>query len=1819
MTSYPSASIEILDPKTLEVPTFSDKDFAIIPNFIFTGSFDPTQDRVEFFVYSENNVLLYSDGDFNAWTNTLDPLLASQGISTLNLDPVQAVSDLGITEGKIKTLFNFISDELGSSVDNPFFIKEISGDRTELRLQTNFTSNADLEVLFTEFKSRISSQVYFDEFYLNFGDNNLLIGINILLDTTGGNVSFFVKLYEPLPDNILLQDIVWISTKVGESTSYLISFPETSLVVDNLIYLGGPNINIDVNKSVGISTAFKTYSTLISSSLTSSYNQLQNILQQKGIQITPDYTNFESFVFFSNASQRLVNFYTKVSNIESYQNDLSIINSITGSTSQSYSVSASRVTIEQNITNIISNFDGYENYLYFQSGSYTWPKSNSTYPYALYSTGSSQVLTWLGSSDETSAYYGGQLYSSSIYDNLNQNNLFYSIPAYLRNDPNNTQYFLFIEMMGQFFDNIWIYTDAITDKLKADNRINDGVSKDLVATVLESLGQKLYTNQFNSNDIYSSLIGVDPQGNLSPFPNTTGTYPVTGSGLEYIQNFVSASSLQSLIPLTEANQRLYKRIYHILPYLVKKKGTLEALKLIRNAYGIPSTILRFNEFGGKNGYTSRYDYFNDKYNLAFDNQASASIIVPWESLNTSFTSPDAGTNIPTSIQFRFKTPGIPSGSISQSLFIKTSTNNSSATPITSSWDMGLFLFYTGSGTTSGSYSGSVADPYNQYGTLRFYLSGSAAQTSNNGYYQSSGIYLPFFDGGWWNIMLQRSPYNAAAANTVTYNIYAANKIYDENEGYQLGFIGSASFTIAAASSSINNSWIKSTTSSNTAYPAGIYFGGSISGSKTLTTTLTTPGLFTGSFQEIRYFSATLPTTSFYDYVMNPQSITGLIPSGANYIDGSGNLIGSSYGLLAFRAPLGSELETIFTASSATSINTASYSSYHPAISGSNPTSSFNSLSSSYKVLYYPISSSLTSSFSTNNYETYYYAAPIIGTKNKTSDNIQIISSSYPAGGVLSQYISLEQNYPFTSSIVYNTNLFEAAFSPQEELNDDIIDSLGRFDIGNYIGDPRLLSQSLTTYPDLDQLAAYHFQKYSNKYNIKDYVRLIKFIDNSLFKFIKDYIPARADSSTGVVVKQHYLERNRHRMVLPQMSQSYNQFTSSINSPVTSSISGGVYYNIDEGTTYTFTGSTGGVLDNYNFVSSSYLTSTVGGVVVTQSYTQSLNTIAGTVTTINNYQTEFYTGNYSGSTARATSQSLFNVPYLIPSGAIDFTSSSPSRLTIAGQILYNFQYENSDYYPLVNNINTNRPNTNYYDLDFTTNSIQAANLYAVLSGSALRAQTPDSNYTSLKSILPRYNGSKLQALNYNTYASGSSAALLLDGTIGAYSGDVSYGPNAVITKNPQYFAHFTYGYPSLETKNTFTFDIDKLYPIVITGQTLSTSGGPADPKEVSNTIVAGAISIGKKPISTVGDSEINIFTSDVFEQGRKLAVILTGDDTKPQYRGSILDQVSIAGQTDFTFLPSGSWNIFNSGLGYTVTLANQKQDTYNQDNTAYQIAFKRKNQRQPKSTEYTNQYVVYLQGSPTTPNPPSGFTGSFFTTGSGCLLLTGSSYSSSYIDYGGDYTFKTTNPLAFIHNYNYLLYNNVTSSTAITNPVFNTVTLNAIDNSLLRNYYIWDPENTGVEQYPTALTPFVILRGDIIKISYEDRNGVPRTQEFTVTGVETTSDEAYNQSYQFSTNTTTFTPVTVPLYKKINVTPDPTTVTYPIPIVDSHIMGSCIIKRPKSDNSKIIIIANNPPQAEGIQTQVTDGYLIPKDLNQSQLLTVLSTIEQINNAGNQNQR
>ena len=153
--------------------------------------------------------------------------------------------------------------------------------------------------------------------------------------------------------------------------------------------------------------------------------------------------------------------------------------------------------LENNISQIIENFDNYEYFLYYESGSAeTFPKTTAALPYELAKTNSVQFYTWYGSLNELSPYYGGRLLEAYLYDNLNKDQLLKSIPEYLREDVNNHPYELFIDMVAQHFDSIWIYTKDITQKYNADNRLTYGVSKDLVSDAIKDFGVKLYQNNF---------------------------------------------------------------------------------------------------------------------------------------------------------------------------------------------------------------------------------------------------------------------------------------------------------------------------------------------------------------------------------------------------------------------------------------------------------------------------------------------------------------------------------------------------------------------------------------------------------------------------------------------------------------------------------------------------------------------------------------------------------------------------------------------------------------------------------------------------------------------------------------------------------------------------------------------------------------------------------------------------------------------------------------------------------------------------------------------------------------------------------------------------------------------------------------------------------------------------------------------------------------------------------------------------------------------------------------------------------------------------
>ena len=1143
-----AAEIIQIDFQDFTSQGYEGQDLNLISTFEVETIFSQNS-YIEYFVYDVNKNLITYDLDFSQYTVLNNGKSAEQNnaLSQIEIDPEQALIEQGFDHGIYITYFNFFNKQVGSFLEQ-LYISEISFDRTEIRLDSTTLSNLDIISQTSNFITERGNSNYFLDFYLNFGDNQLAIANNIILDNQDPtNPTILIKLYDALPEQFDINSQLWVVSLLEEPIAYQVTFEDEPIVFVDTVDISGPNFNLDLKDQVNNSTLELSYIDLLTTSLTSSQNQINSLLEEKELDINIDYTSFENFIHFSSVQTRLENFYHKIQLIEQYSSSIAVLNDTINSP---VNASNSIITYENKINDIITNFDGYDYYLYYETGSTSWPKTNTQKPYTLANSTDPIVLTWIGSANENDAYYGGMLLSASVYDNDNVNNLYFSIPEYLREDPTNDQYTLFVNMMGQFYDNIWIYYRDITNKYNADNRLEYGISKDIVADAIRDFGIKLYQNNFSNEDLYTAFLGLTPEGGLFPFPNITGSLP-TPSGFEYVNTLISASS--DYIPLDDVNKSLYKRIYHNLPYLLKSKGTLPGLRALITSYGIPDTILRINEYGGKDKTNSNdWDYWQDEFNYAFYSTGSNFISTPWE-LNSNWNSPN---DVPSTLMFRFKTKGLPKTNIpySQSLW--------SLDPSPSN----IVLTYTGSGYTSGSYSGSIIDPYYQYATLTFYPDSVNHPTS------TASIYLPFFDEGWWSVMVTR--------DNNDFILSAGNKIYEGGDNNTvLGFY---------STSSINEdpslTWLD--TSNNS-----IFLRSSLISSNTYNN-------FSGSLQEVRYYTHPISESVFKDYIMNPYSIEG-------------NFLNSSPNELAFRASLGGELYT-------ESI------SIHPKITGSwITTSSFVSDSN----LYF----GFTPTFVPNT-EYFFYDQPIVGIKNTISDKIRIENNVIPEGNTLSPFMSLSQMANVSQSYTSNINYLEVAFSPQNEINEDIMDQIGSFNIGEFIGDPRLRSSSAESYPLLDQLRNAYFEKYTKNYDLVDFIRLIKFFDNSLFKMIRDFVPARTSLASGVVIKQHLLERNKYPQ--PQMSWEDLDISGTLKPQ---------WNGYKEGTVENFSGGTGGVFEPFNLITNT-----------SQSWLQNTITPSGSVTILHNSQDEFYNGEFSGSNV-LISNGILNEAYPLSNQSYPYRS------------------------------------------------------------------------------------------------------------------------------------------------------------------------------------------------------------------------------------------------------------------------------------------------------------------------------------------------------------------------------------------------------------------------------------------------------------------------------------------------------------------------------------------------------------------------------------
>ncbi len=589
VTSLGTGTLDNLTPIVL-----TDTDSRNVNSTVIESSFNVSTDIIQAYLYDANDQFI----DRITTGYKLNNLPEGENTETLQIEPSADLISNTYTQGTYKISYNFVSPLLKNNPN--LFISEISLDRTELKVNSNTLNSTQLEATYQTILEDLNNTVTFDGFYLDFGSNQLEFGVNVGYNTN----TLLIKLYQPLDSSYNVGSNFNILSKRSDSLLYQVTFPAEEIEEEAKKYLRGPNLNLQTTTQANTTTEFRSINTLTSASTEGLTNQLQSVLAENRAELNIDYTDYSNFAFFSSANTRLTNFNYKVTQIETYTTQIATLNGLTNTPASE--LSSSKTFYENEIKNIIKNFDGYDYFLYYDSGSKAWPKQNSTQPYVLFSHSSSEATNWLTQ----------QAVIASEYDIENRNNLYEIFPNYITEDTDNEQFKLFTELTAQMFDEIWVYTKALENRQDGDNSLGGGISIDLVADALKSYGLDIYESSFSNSDLFTGLLGITETG---------GTLPPTGS--EMITNYVTASA--QTVPSNDAQKLIYKRLYHNLPYLLKKKGTTAGLRVLLNCFGIPSTILRISEFGGKDKDINTWDYHYDQFNYNYNTSGSGYIQTPW--------------------------------------------------------------------------------------------------------------------------------------------------------------------------------------------------------------------------------------------------------------------------------------------------------------------------------------------------------------------------------------------------------------------------------------------------------------------------------------------------------------------------------------------------------------------------------------------------------------------------------------------------------------------------------------------------------------------------------------------------------------------------------------------------------------------------------------------------------------------------------------------------------------------------------------------------------------------------------------------------------------------------------------------------------------------------------------------------------------------------------------------------------------------------------------------------------------------------------------
>lgn len=1112
----------------------------------------------------------------------------------LELNSAAFVKSYGILSGNYRVTYKFYENAIGANTGtDSLFISAISPSRQEIEVSYLNTALEDSFVSFTKkYFYRNSKQYAFNK-YVNFGNDVLALVLNSKNQVNSdGTQTLILKLYDVLSTDIAEKANLWITHFIIDEVEDTVSLeaPATS-ATSSLLYIADPDFTIDVKINKSQYIPYANYNDLIpaqspltvfSSDLTNKTNLYSvgglftgfaTASDLYGINLFIDYSQYKNYVHFASAQSMLSNFYDKISKLELYSLQL-YTSSLSSSVTTSFAGSSS-IIYQNKINDIFNSFTRYEKFLYYESGSYftssyidsqsagatitkydaTWPKTGSAYPYVLYSTASTAVQNW----------YSDLLQETAWYDENNKDSLYNFVPEYIRLDPDgNADYLNFVNMIGEFFDNVWTYVEYYYKIQNRAEKLANSAPAELIWNILNNYG----LNVNNGNDLV----------NLTKYYYGYDTTPSSSAELQTAEDLVT--------------KEIWNRFLNNYIYMYKSRGTEKSIYALLNSYGVPRDLLTIREYGGfaQNTPNVGREFIFEDFTHVVDFEGSQSITVPWKKAAY-------GTAIQpfSSTWSSFDSISITSGSISSltvsgtfyalitsgSIYVKGgftgSIDNQITGSKTGSANGSILANISGSvsGTISGFAAGLRITSSKFIGEIDVLASASVSGSADQIYYFVNGMSgsgrLPDGIELKFRALNRGTSYEifkvtSSTANTsfdLTLQRFTASGIETGSYYANEGNVGKLVFSMKPSSGNT----VLMSSSYYPFYDENFYSVLIQRSNPSDTATSQTYTMWVKKYDELLNRTTITSTSSL---TVTQSSYTNIFASsGTLYLGGhpeSSNKFSGSidefrlwgeyinldtfdfhakYSLATEGVGFYSSLQTLI---ARMDFNTV----YNLATTASIPNEAFNA--------------GYATSFTTNNFTnepdypfnfSYYERISTITnpflTPGSSNDNKIRLVDSYVSQSVLNstsrinplrvpsgsnfgnkikddtinEYVAIEGEHVDTT-YTQDSDKVIIAFSAADLINDDIMAFYGNVNIMDPIADPMYID--LNYYPGLTTFRNIYSRNTKNDINAHDYLQYLNMYDKSMYDQIRDLIPVQANAAVGILYEQTMLYRNRFKLI-----------------------------------------------------------------------------------------------------------------------------------------------------------------------------------------------------------------------------------------------------------------------------------------------------------------------------------------------------------------------------------------------------------------------------------------------------------------------------------------------------------------------------------------------------------------------------------------------------------------------------------------------------------------------------------------------------------------